>query len=685
MYHIGDDVSIHATVKLAEQPEVSNGINLTPNTFAFYVGDPDNGGTHLGTVEASVDGDGYTATLENITLGTTEGLTDVGGYDIYAVFTGSDELNASREHTSLTVRPRLYTVTFDSDGGSTVKPQYVEAGGTIEEPDAPTRQDYRFTGWADEDGSPYDFSTTVTGPVELTAAWEWSKSETGVSIQWHSAGNPSAGENGAPIRMGDTVSITASVELAAPSNSMFLSVPEFVFYVGDPDHGGASLGTVSAQQTERGYTASLDVTLDPETGFVRAGTYTIYAVFTGSGELDESSDYATLDVAPAIYTVTFDSSGGTSVASQYIVDGQTITEPTEPTQGGYNFGGWEQESGQLWNFAHDTVTHSLTLTARWTHNPVFDIDGSVTDNNDQPLSNIKITLQRGKDIVFETVTNEQGKYKFEKVSPGLYNIVAERMVEQNGQQTKQTVTTLVEIIDADQTPPPIKMPPENVNSVLELPQDAPNIVVGGLTEEAIAVAGESENQDATVTVNMKVEPKAPVTGTPDEGSEEAQLQQEQQAIQQQAASRTLDFLEIAVVKTVTDSEDTTKEEIKQTQSLLEIVVDFDFTNRENVTVYRCHDGQAQPLTETSSRTRAAQDGTYYLDRANNLIHIFTQRFSLYAIGYTVPTPGGDTGGGGGVSTYRITVEDSEHGEVKSSRASASQGSTVTLTVKPALE
>ncbi|MGI5933899.1 MAG: InlB B-repeat-containing protein [Lawsonibacter sp.] len=684
VYHIGDDVSIHASVKLAEQPEVSNGINLTPNTFAFYVGDPDNGGTHLGTVEASVDGDGYTATLENITLGTTEGLTDVGGYDIYAVFTGSDELNASREHTSLTVRPRLYTVTFDSDGGSTIKPQYVEDGGTIEEPEAPTRQDYRFTGWADEDGSPYDFSTTVTGPVELTATWEWSKSETGVSIMWVSAGNDAAGENGTPIRMGDTVSITASVELAAQSNSMFLSVPEFVFYVGDPDHGGTSLGTVSAQQTERGYTATLEnITLGTTEGLTDVGNYDIYAVFSGSSELDESRSYAELDVEPAIYTVKFNSKEGTPVDTQYIVDGQTITEPEEPTQGGYNFGGWEQESGQLWNFAHDTVTHALTLTARWTRNPVFDIDGSVTDNENQPLANIQITLQRGNEVVFRTETDSNGHYEFKKVSPGLYNIVAERTVGQDGQQTKQTVTTLVEIIDHNAAAPTIKMPPENVNSVLELPQDAPNIMVGGLTEEAIAVAEEDENQGATVTVNMKVEPKAPVTGTPEEDSEAAQLQQEQQAIQQQAASRTLDFLEIAVVKEVTNSGSTNTTPITETSNILEIAVEFDFGNRENVTVYRYHDGKAQALTQVNARTGANQDGTYYLDRANNLIHIFTQQFSLYAIGYTVPTPGGDTGGGGGgVSTYRITVEDSEHGEVKSSRASASQGSTVTLTVKP---
>jgi uncharacterized repeat protein (TIGR02543 family) len=682
VYHIGDDVSITATVKLAEQPDTSNTMNLLPELFAFYAGDPDNGGMLLGTVEAAADGEGgYTATLSNLELGTTEGLTGTGTYDIYAVFTGSNELNASREYTRLTVRPRLYTVTFDSDGGSAVNPQYVEEGALVERPTPPTLQDHRFTGWVDEQGAPYGFDEPVAGAMTLTATWAWSKSETGVSIQWKSAGNPDAGESGSLIRMGDTVTVTASVEEAAQSNSMFLSAPEFAFYVGAPN-SGTPLGTVSAQQTETGYTASLDVTLTSAKGFSRADSYDIYAVFSGSGELDGSSDYATLDVAPAIYTVKFNSKEGTPVDTQYIVDGQTITEPEEPTQDGYNFGGWEQESGQPWNFDHDTVTRALTLTARWTRNPVFDIDGSVTDNDNKPLSNIQITLQRGKEIVFETVTNEQGQYKFEKVSPGLYNIVAERMVGLDGQQTKQTVTTLVEIIDADQTPPPIKMPPENVNSVLELPKDAPNIVVGGLTEEAIAVAGKSENQGATVTVNMAVEPKTPVTGTPDEGSEDAQLQQEQQAIQQQAASRTLDFLEIAVVKTVTYSENTTKEEIKETQNLLEIVVDFDFTNRENVTVYRYHDGQAQLLTLINSRTRAAQDGTYYLDRANDLIHIFTQQFSLYAIGYTVPTPGGNTGGGGGVSTYRITVEDSKHGEVKSSRASASRGSTVTLTVMP---
>ena len=45
---------------------------------------------------------------------------------------------------------------------------------------------------------------------------------------------------------------------------------------------------------------------------------------------------------------------------------------------------------------------------------------------------------------------------------------------------------------------------------------------------------------------------------------------------------------------------------------------------------------------------------------------------------TPPSPGGS----GGVSTYAITVEDSENGEVESSRTRAARGDTVTLTVTP---
>lgn len=63
-----------------------------------------------------------------------------------------------------------YTVTFDSNGGSTVANATVEHGETVTEPSAPTREGYHFAGW--QLGSEaYDFTMPVTGDIKLIAQW----------------------------------------------------------------------------------------------------------------------------------------------------------------------------------------------------------------------------------------------------------------------------------------------------------------------------------------------------------------------------------------------------------------------------------------------------------------------------------------------------------------------------------
>ncbi len=71
----------------------------------------------------------------------------------------------------------LYTVTFDSDGGSAVDAQQVEADGNAVIPDAPTKEGYIFLGWYSvTDGvtaaEPYDFDETVTAALTLKAKWQ---------------------------------------------------------------------------------------------------------------------------------------------------------------------------------------------------------------------------------------------------------------------------------------------------------------------------------------------------------------------------------------------------------------------------------------------------------------------------------------------------------------------------------
>ena len=62
------------------------------------------------------------------------------------------------------------------------------------------------------------------------------------------------------------------------------------------------------------------------------------------------------------YTVTFQSEGGSEVASQ-IRANTPADQPADPTKEGYTFIGW-YNGEEKWNFA-DAVTEALTLTAKW--------------------------------------------------------------------------------------------------------------------------------------------------------------------------------------------------------------------------------------------------------------------------------------------------------------------------------
>ena len=67
------------------------------------------------------------------------------------------------------------------------------------------------------------------------------------------------------------------------------------------------------------------------------------------------------------YTVTFDSKGGTDVASQDCMYADLVAEPEPPTREGYDFSGWyyDENCQYLWNFDEFQVEGSMTLYAGW--------------------------------------------------------------------------------------------------------------------------------------------------------------------------------------------------------------------------------------------------------------------------------------------------------------------------------
>jgi len=104
----------------------------------------------------------------------------------------------------------------------------------------------------------------------------------------------------------------------------------------------------------------------------------------------------------ATSTVTFNSQGGTSVASTTAAYNEAITSPTTPTRDGYTFLGWfkDQAGTQAWNFTTDKVTASTTLYAKWsqnqTNNPntytvTFNSSGGTPVTNATVAENTKVS------------------------------------------------------------------------------------------------------------------------------------------------------------------------------------------------------------------------------------------------------------------------------------------------------
>ena len=81
------------------------------------------------------------------------------------------------------------TITFDhNDGNGTVTTATAEIGGTVAQPEAPTRDGYLFTGWFTDKActTEYAFSTVVSGDVTLYAGWEQATGDTVTVTRSHS-------------------------------------------------------------------------------------------------------------------------------------------------------------------------------------------------------------------------------------------------------------------------------------------------------------------------------------------------------------------------------------------------------------------------------------------------------------------------------------------------------------------
>ena len=108
-----------------------------------------------------------------------------------------------------------------------------------------------------------------------------------------------------------------------------------------------------------------------------------------------------------IYTVTFDSDGGTSISTQEVEEGNKVSQPNNPTKEGYNFIEW-QLNGVKYDF-ESVVNQDITLKAVWEEIPKTNNNtnnGNSGNNNYNPPSNNQIPPQP----VTPTTYNFVGRY-----------------------------------------------------------------------------------------------------------------------------------------------------------------------------------------------------------------------------------------------------------------------------------
>ncbi|MBR5227402.1 MAG: InlB B-repeat-containing protein, partial [Clostridia bacterium] len=270
--------------------------------------------------------------------------------------------------------PDKFTVSFNTNGGSTVKSQTVEEGKTVSKPTDPTKSGYRFAGWT-LNGKVYNFGNKVTGNITLTASW--TKIEM-VTVTFNTDGGSAVKSQ--TIEKGKTASkptdptksgyrfagwtlngntynfgnaVNSNIELKATWNKI-----EMVTVTFNTD-GGSNVAT---QTIEKGKVASKPT--DPTKSGYRFAGWTLNGnTYNFGNAVNSNIELKATWNKIEMVTVTFNTDGGSSVASQTIEKGKTASKPTDPTKSGYTFNGWTL-NGQAYTFG-STVNSNIELKATW--------------------------------------------------------------------------------------------------------------------------------------------------------------------------------------------------------------------------------------------------------------------------------------------------------------------------------
>ena len=281
------------------------------------------------------------------------------------------------------IPPDTHVVSFQSHGGSAEPDQSITDGDPVVEPTDPTRPGYQFDGWFTEefDGDLWDFTTTITDGLTLHAQW--------TAIEWTVDFDSQGGSSEADQTVLDSFRATEPVDptrahyvfdgwytdptagslWAFDVDGVYTDTTLFAHWIAidwtvsfEPA-GGSAVG----DQTVLDGNAASDPGVPTRAGYVFAGWFDAPVAGAAwdfaAGITQDTTIYAQWN---EVWTVTFDSHGGSAVSSQDVTDGGTATAPADPVLAGFVFLGWDDDidGGSPWAFS-TPIVDDTTLHAQW--------------------------------------------------------------------------------------------------------------------------------------------------------------------------------------------------------------------------------------------------------------------------------------------------------------------------------
>ena len=274
-----------------------------------------------------------------------------------------------------------YTVTFNSDGGSNVPSQTVKEGGLVTKPNNPVKEGYTFVEWL-FNGRTYDFSKEVNSDLTLVASYQENISPEVITYEV-TFDNDGILEK-VIIEEGKTVSIpneptkegynflywtlnnkeydfnspvTKDITLVAKWEKI---VENKVTYnvIFDTDGGSR----ISTKVVEEGKTVTKPSN-PTKNGYEFVQWQLEGKTYNFNSKVTENITLKAVWKEVKTYSVTFNTTGGSSVPSQTVKEGAKATKPTNPTREGYTFDKWLL-NGNEYNF-NLAVNSNITLVATW--------------------------------------------------------------------------------------------------------------------------------------------------------------------------------------------------------------------------------------------------------------------------------------------------------------------------------